>query len=784
MRIKSLLTGLLLALSAQANESPAPAAGLWHTHRIGPAEAPWTAAVKPNPSAVAAHVVDIPEPAAGMEHVPLSSLEIEKATCGWGTNKADKSIDGNAITLCDTVFSSGVGTHAPGRIIVKLNGSVTRFHTCVGIDDEVAHQADLDGYARADYRVWLKAEDGSEKVVAEGTVTGKDACIAKIDVDVRGWKYLFLETLEGNDGTNWADHVDWANAYFEFQYQNSTRPAIVSEDEIQSKLNCATNVFSQPGVRFIHKVRATNPDAAVAVRGLPEGLRYDESREWVEGIVETEGAYSYFVDITADGETATEEVKLVVSKQLQQPVPFMGWISWNSVESEVSEDIVKQVADIFEDKGLQACGWNMIMLDDWWHADERAADGKPVANAKRFPNGLRALSDYLHEKGMLFGIYSDAAPLTCAGAYGSYGYESIDAKQYAEWGVDVVKYDYCGAPDSRVEAERRYKAMGDALKASGRNMIFYICEWGIREPWKWGVAAGGSCWRTTLDTRDCWEGRDTGVGVLQSINGMKHLANWQGVNRFNDADMLCTGLHGTGKASNDLCLTGPGMTQDEYRTQFALWCMWSSPLALSFDPRSEKITADDYKIITNTELIALDQDRTGQQADLVAETADYIIFAKDCENGDIALSFTNLSETVKNVSLDFNDLPHLKADRTYLCRDLWMQRPVDNVQGKMKVALRPHATRVFRLTDANAAGVAPDAVNAKVNIVPVKGRGVKVETEGLGNAVTRIIVTDVAGRVVMSKNTRESSVTLDLPANVYMVQAVANGVAAFSKVIL
>lgn len=733
--------------------------------------------------------VFLPAAPLGTEIIPLSSLELDKATCGWRTNKADKSIEGNPIRLGGVTYHSGVGTHAPNRIIVKLNGSVTRFYTRVGIDDEVRGAYAGDNSRRtavADYKVILQGEGGKEQVVSQGTITGGDTDYPEIDVAVSGWKYLILETTNGSDGTNSSDHIDWALAYLVFQDQNSTRPCIVSEAEYESKLACATTVFSQPGVRFMHKIRTTVDDALIEVSGLPEGLTWNAKRKIVEGTVRDEGVYHYNIKLTIDGEQTDNIVTLTVSANLQHPVPFMGWLSWNSVQNEISEDIVKQAADLFIREGLYDCGWNTIMMDDWWHADTRAADGKPRPNPTRFPNGLKPVADYVHSKGMRFGLYTDAAPRTCAGAFGSYGYETIDANQYAEWGIDVVKCDYCNAPDDVATAKQRYKALGDAFKASGRSIMLYICEWGVREPWKWGAEVGGACWRVSQDVRDCWQGAGTGVGVVQSIEAMKHLSAWQGVNRFNDADMLCTGLHGTGKSSNDLCGTGPGMTQDEYRTQFALWCMWSSPMALSFDPRANTITEDDYAILKNTEMIALNQDRMGQQADLISEDNGLVIFAKDLENGDIALSVTNLNAEEMKATFDFTRIPALEAGQTYNVRDIWEGKDLNPASGSLECQVRSHATRVFRLSKKKeGTGIARTLTASPICITAV-GDVVSVTAPGTEGQVKRIIVSDTGGRVFAQATCSDETALLNVPAaqGIYVVNVVCNARSVTRKLML
>lgn len=725
------------------------------------------------------NVVTIPDAPWGQEYIRLSSLEIEKTKCGWEnhTPKKDKSIDGNNITIGGKVYESGVGTHGPSQIIIKLNGSVTDFYTVLGVDDEVKEAGNFD------YHVYVKAEGGATEDVAKGTINRFSNQSVDIHADnLSGWKYLYLETSNGNDGTNTCDHVDWANAYLVFQDQNSTRPCIVSAEELTTKLACATTVFSQPNVRFMQKVRSTVTGAQLSVSNLPAGLTWNAARNIVEGVVAEEGVYTYQINVTVDGETTSEDVTLTVSSSLQHPVPFMGWLSWNSVQGNISQKIIEQAVELFQNKGLYECGWNHIMMDDLWQGT-RKADGTPQPNASRFPNGLKTVADYVHQNGMKFGLYTDAADRTCAGAFGSYGYEEIDAKTYAEWGVDVVKCDYCYAPDDVETAKKRYKALADAFAAAGNNTMLYICEWGVREPWKWGAEVGGRCWRISQDVRDCWTGSGSGVGVVQSIEAMKNLSAYQGVNRFNDSDMLCTGLHATGKSSNDLCGgTGAGMTDDEYATQFALWCMWSSPMALSFDPSKNTLTDADFKLLRNKELIALNQDRMGQQGDLISEADNLVVFAKDCENGDVALSVTNMSSSEKQATFDFAAIPALDPTKTYTVRDVMENTEAGEATGTFTTDVRKHATRVFRLAEKKVVdGVASTFSEKDFTIVSGKNC-VKMNMPETAGLAKRILVSDFEGRIVSGLTTTADKAKVALAKGTYLVTVVCNAQARTVKV--
>ena len=725
------------------------------------------------------NVVTIPDAPLGQEYIRLSSLEIEKTKCGWEnhTPKKDKSIDGNNITIGGKVYESGVGTHGPSQIIIKLNGSVTDFYTVLGVDDEVKEAGNFD------YHVYVKAEGGATEDVAKGTINRFSNQSVDIHADnLSGWKYLYLETSNGTDGTNTSDHVDWANAYLVFQDQNSTRPCIVSAEELTTKLACATTVFSQPNVRFMQKVRSTVTGAQLSVSNLPAGLTWNAARNIVEGVVAEEGVYTYQINVTVDGETTSEDVTLTVSSSLQHPVPFMGWLSWNSVQGNISQKIIEQAVELFQNKGLYECGWNHIMMDDLWQGT-RKADGTPQPNASRFPNGLKTVADYVHKNGMKFGLYTDAADRTCAGAFGSYGYETIDAKTYAEWGVDVVKCDYCYAPDDVETAKKRYKALADAFAAAGNNTMLYICEWGVREPWKWGAEVGGRCWRISQDVRDCWTGSGSGVGVVQSIEAMKNLSAYQGVNRFNDSDMLCTGLHATGKSSNDLCGgTGAGMTDDEYATQFALWCMWSSPMALSFDPSKNTLTDADFKLLRNKELIALNQDRMGQQGDLISEADNLVVFAKDCENGDVALSVTNMSSSEKQATFDFTAIPALDPTKTYTVRDVMENAEAGEATGTFTTDVRKHATRVFRLAEKKVVDGVASTVAAKDFSIVAGKNCVKINMPETAGLAKRILVSDFEGRVVSGLTTTADKAKVELAKGTYLVTVVCNAQATTVKV--
>ena len=734
----------------------------------------------------AAAIIELPAVGAnGEQIVPLSSLEgFDYIENGWGTLQKDRSIDGNTLTVKGVRYASGIGAHAPGKMVVSLNGTALRFHAVLGIDDET------EGRGNCNYSVTLRKLNGEETVVQSGTLSGAASAEAvSVDIDnLPDYRYLIIDFPEGADG-NGSDHVDIANAYFEWEYHNSSLPEFVSTDVLETGLNCATVLFSQPGVRYMHKLRSSNPDLKLSVRDLPAGLKFNEKRCLVEGVIEEEGEYTYTAVATdAVGTETLTPISLTVSSDLDQPTPWMGWLSWNVVQGEISQSVVETVADAFVSQGLLEAGYNVLAIDDLWHADERHPDGRPAEDPTKFPEGMKAVADYVHSKGLKFGIYSDAGTHTCAGRFGSLGYEEIDARQYAEWDVDLVKYDYCfNDGEDLATCIRTYKAMGDAIKASGRKMIFYVCEWGVREPWKWGAEVGGSCWRTTYDVRDCWVGQSPGIGFVQSMEGMKDLWPYSGVNRFNDADMLCTGINGQGKSSSDLCATGPGMTKDEYRTQFAMWCMWSSPLALTFDLRNP-ISEEDKAIMTNTELIAIDQDRMGQQAEFIGEyPGEMYLFAKDLENGDVAVSVTNMSDTDGSFTIEFADIPALESDAMYFVRDLQARKDMPEAKGKIIIEnIRKHETKVYRLSSnpfSDVTEVDVDAVGRMT--VDIDESTITVCLPDGDKYAKQLQLCDPRGCVIATASGDECCFTLPRPSEhgVYIINCTGSGFSNSQKVV-
>ena len=306
----------------------------------------------------------------------------------------------------------------------------------------------------------------------------------------------------------------------------------------------------------------------------------------------------------------------------------MGWNSWNKFGCNVSEDMIKSMADAVVKSGMKDAGYEYVNIDDCWQVS-RDADGNIVPDAGRFPSGMKALGDYIHSKGLKFGIYSDAGEKTCAGRPGSMGHEYQDALMYAKWGVDYLKYDWCHT--GKRNAEEAYATMRDALKASGRPILYSICEWGTAKPWLWAQEIGNQ-WRTTEDIDDHWAGKkkwpDGGccaLGMLDILDLQVGLDSFAGPGHWNDPDMLEVG--------------NGGMTTSEYRSHFSLWCLLNAPLIAGNDLRN--MSPEIKEILTNKELIAVNQDELGREARRVWKEGELEIWSKPMKDGSRAVLCLN-----------------------------------------------------------------------------------------------------------------------------------------------
>jgi alpha-galactosidase len=351
------------------------------------------------------------------------------------------------------------------------------------------------------------------------------------------------------------------------------------------------------------------------------------------------------------------------------PTPPMGWNSWNKFGCNVSDKLIREMADAVVSSGMQAAGYQYVNIDDCWQVS-RDASGTIVADPARFPSGITALADYVHGKGLKLGIYTDAGTGTCEKRPGSLNHEVQDAKTYASWGIDYVKIDWCNAEG--LDPEVQYAKFRDALANSGRPIVFSICNWGVKTPWRWGPTTG-NLWRTTGDINDTYD-RMSLIGFGQ--NGLEKFA---GPGHWNDPDMLEVG--------------NGGMKRDEYRTHMALWVLLAAPLLAGNDLRN--MSPETKELLLNSEILAVDQDAKGVQGHRVWEEGPLEIWVKPLADGSHAVGLFNRSESATKMTLDFKSIG---APASAKLRDLLDHKDLGAAQNSYSAEVPEHGVVLVKVS--------------------------------------------------------------------------------------
>ncbi len=371
--------------------------------------------------------------------------------------------------------------------------------------------------------------------------------------------------------------------------------------------------------------------------------------------------------------------------------PPMGWNSWNKFACNVSAQMLKDIADAMVSSGMKDAGYEYIVVDDCWHGD-RDSMGFIQENKEHFPSGMKATIDYIHSKGLKFGIYSCAGAETCAGKPGSRGHEYQDALTYAKWGVDYLKYDWCNTEN--INAIGAYTTMRDALYAAKRPVVFSLCEWGDNKPWEWGAEVG-HLWRTTGDIYDCFDceedhGTWSSWGVMKILDMQDGLREFAGPGHWNDPDMMEVG--------------NGGMTVNEDRAHFSMWCMLASPLIAGNDLVS--MSQETLDILTNKDAIAVNQDSLGIQGFKFASTDSLETWFKPLDKGDWAVCFLNRSSKGKTIDFDWKTKVYDEftkrdlnaAETSYEIFNIWTKKKMGKTKKVLKAEVPSHDVLMLRLT--------------------------------------------------------------------------------------
>ncbi|HEX4342626.1 MAG TPA: putative Ig domain-containing protein [Verrucomicrobiae bacterium] len=509
-------------------------------------------------------------------------------------------------------------------------------------------------------------------------------------------KFLFIIVL-GLAGTGWADALPITNASPELE------PAIILTPKTSPKprINSAKIFGVRPGAPFLFTVAASGErPMTFKASGLPKGLQLDAKTGRITGMLSEKG--EQVVELTAKNRLgkAKAEFKIVCGSQIGL-TPAMGWNSWNCFASAVTAEDVKAAAKTMVEKGLINHGWTYINIDDYWEVNPRRTNDPSLQGPRRDAEGfimpnprfpdMQGLADFVHGEGLKIGLYSSPGPWTCGRCVGSYQHEDLDAQSYAKWGFDYLKYDWCSYTGVITNENRTnytlptlklpYQVMRAALDKVPRDIIFSMCQYGMGDVWKWGAEVGGNSWRTTRDIGDNW-GSMSRIGFGESPH-----APYAGPGHFNDPDMLVIGMVGWGPK-----LHPTHLTPNEQYTHISLWCLLSAPLLIGCDMTQ----LDDFtlSLLSNDEVLEVDQDALGRQASRVAQNGNLEVWAKDMADGSKAVGLFNRGEASARVTVNWSEVG---ITGIHAVRDLWRQKDLGKFAEKFSADVPRHGVVLVKI---------------------------------------------------------------------------------------
>ena len=613
----------------------------------------------------------------------VSDLDLGKMELSWGQPGVNKSILGGPLSIGGKKFEHGVGTHAISVIRIQLAGHGDRFTADVGLDDDIG---------QCPASIVFKVQ-GDSKILFNSGVMKTGEAAQPVAVDLSGVKVLtLLVEATGNDIS--CNHADWADAKITMlegkpvtmMYPSEPPVVLTPKPPRTPRINGAEILGVRPGSPFLFTIPATGErPMTFAVSGLPAGLTVDPPTGRITGVLTNQGSYTVTFLANNDLGTDRRSFKIVCGNTLALTPP-MGWNSWNCFGCDVSDAKVRAAADAMVSSGLINHGWTYINIDDCWEGG-RDTNGNIIPNAK-FPD-MKALTDYVHAKGLKIGIYSSPGPKTCGGNEGSYQHEEQDARQFARWGFDYLKYDWCSygniAPNPSLEQMKKpYQMMHAALERQPRDIVFSLCQYGMGDVWKWGASVGGNCWRTGNDIVDTW----TSVATI-GFGQVGH-EQYGGPGHWNDPDMLVVGK--VGWSAN---VRPTRLTVNEQFTHISLWALLDSPLLIGCDMTK----LDDFTqgLLSNDEVLAVNQDSLGCQATQVSVDGLLEVWAKDMADGSKVAGLFNRGENDATVTLNCYDLGLTGKQNA---RDLWRQKDLGVFSGRFQAKVGRHGVVLIKLTPA------------------------------------------------------------------------------------
>ena len=627
----------------------------------------------------------------------LDQLDLGPMTSGWGTAQKDRSITQTPLSIGNVKFEHGVGTHAFSELWLKLDGNAKEFTAKVGVDDNAR-----DPRAAVEFIVY-----GNDRVLWDSGVCKLGETPRECQVDLAGIKTLALAVVNAAEGIGF-DHGDWGEARFDYdgvapisEAPKNDDAAILTPAPWEQPEIHGTKVYGvRPGSPFLYRIPCTGTRPIIfSATGLPDGFVLDPNTGIISG--STEKAETFRTELTArnaKGE-AQREFRIVVGENLALTPP-MGWNSWYIHYNRVSEAGLRQAADQMIASGMADYGYQYVNSDDCWMKKQgdppyNGANGAILPNTN-FPD-IKGMVDYIHSKGLKAGIYTSPGPWTCAGYTGAYQHEADDARQFANWGFDFLKYDWCTygsvAGGSALEnLKKPYALMRDELKKQNRDIVLNLCQYGMGEVWKWG-AEMGQCWRTTDDL-----GAAVGItlpGFYQIAFQNEQHAEFAHPGAWNDPDYILIGWVGNAHRMSEG--TPTSLTPNEQYSYMSMWSLMASPLIFSGD--MAKLDPFTLNILCNSEIIDVDQDALGKQAKIVRHNRNEFVLLKELEDGSKALGLFNLGPFPSQISVPWADLG---LSGKQMAHDLWRQKDIGVSNGTFSATVPRHGVVFVRLSPSNA----------------------------------------------------------------------------------
>lgn len=629
------------------------------------------------------------------ETVWLDTLDLSQITQGWGTPQTNRSIREQPLAIGGRQFERGVGTHAISSARIELDGGSERFLAFVGVDDNANGAASITFKLVADGRTLWRS----------GVMKPGDPAKA-VDLDLRSVKTLLLQVGDAGDGVSY-DHANWAEARF---IVSGAKPRIVGvpvEPTViltpkpgpAPRINGPTIYGCRPGNPFLYRIPTQGErPMTFSASGLPRGLTLDSATGIITGSIAERGEYRLTLRAKNQHGRASRSFKIVCGDTLSL-TPSMGWNHWYAHYDRITDAMMREAADLMVSSGMADVGYQYVSIDDCWMNAEKNKDplrvgplrderGNIVPN-KHFPD-MNGLTDYIHARGLKAGIYTSPGPRTCAGFAGSYGHEAQDAKQFADWGFDLLKHDWCSygqiARDDKSPDmfQKPYRLMGDLLKQQQRDILLNLCQYGMGNVWEWGAEVGAQSWRTSGDL-----GFELNNIFNVALKNAEHRA-WSKPGSWNDPDYIQIGYIGNA-GSGGLPVPCP-LTPTEQYSFMSLWCLMASPIFYSGD--MTKLDEFTLNVLCNPEVIEVNQDPLGQCARVIELDESTFLMVKDLADGAKAVGLGNRGELETTVTARWADLGIKGKPRV---RDLWRHKDLGRFAQEFQANVPRHGVVLVRV---------------------------------------------------------------------------------------